>query len=119
MAADHGRCARPAGLGQRIWLRRRHALGTDELSRIVGLQVDLLAARLASRRIRLEVSQAAREWLALTGFDPAYGARPLRRLVQTAIGDPLARLLISGQVADGQQVHVDQRDGEDLVLTVA
>ncbi len=89
-------------------------LGTDELSRIVGLQVDQLAARLAQRRIRLEVSEAAREWLALTGFDPAYGARPLRRLVQSSIGDALARALLAGEVSDGDTVKVDldaTRDG--------
>ena len=89
-------------------------LGTDELSRIVGLQVDQLAARLAPRRIRLEVSEAAREWLALTGFDPAYGARPLRRLVQSSIGDALARALLAGEVSDGDTVKVDldaTRDG--------
>jgi ATP-dependent Clp protease ATP-binding subunit ClpB len=89
-------------------------LGTEELSRIVGLQVDQLAARLAPRRIRLEVSEAAREWLALTGFDPAYGARPLRRLVQSSIGDALARALLAGEVSDGDTVKVDldaTRDG--------
>ncbi|MDX6365128.1 MAG: ATP-dependent Clp protease ATP-binding subunit ClpB [Nocardioidaceae bacterium] len=89
-------------------------LGTDELSRIVGLQVDQLAARLAPRRIRLEVSEEAREWLALTGFDPAYGARPLRRLVQSSIGDALARALLAGEVSDGDTVKVDldaTRDG--------
>ena len=58
----------------------------------------------------LEVSDAAREWLALNGFDPLYGARPLRRLVQTAIGDPLARLLIAGEIRDGAHVAVDARD---------
>ncbi|MGH3424818.1 MAG: ATP-dependent chaperone ClpB, partial [Nocardioidaceae bacterium] len=67
------------------------ALGTEELTHIVDLQVDALARRLEARRIRLEVTDSAREWLALTGFDPAYGARPLRRLVQQAIGDQLAR----------------------------
>jgi ATP-dependent Clp protease ATP-binding subunit ClpB len=89
-------------------------LGTEELSRIVGLQVDQLAARLAPRRIQLEVSEAAREWLALTGFDPAYGARPLRRLVQSSIGDALARALLAGEVSDGDTVKVDldaTRDG--------
>jgi ATP-dependent Clp protease ATP-binding subunit ClpB len=89
-------------------------LGTEELSRIVGLQVDLLARRLAPRRITLEVTDAAREWLALTGFDPAYGARPLRRLVQSAIGDALARALLAGEVTDADTVRVDldpSRDG--------
>jgi ATP-dependent Clp protease ATP-binding subunit ClpB len=64
------------------------------------------------------VSEEAREWLADTGYDPAYGARPLRRLIQTAIGDPLARLLISGEVTDGSRVEVD-RSADGLVLTPA
>jgi ATP-dependent Clp protease ATP-binding subunit ClpB len=88
-------------------------LGTDELSRIVELQVAAMAARLTERRLRLEVSPAARQWLALTGFDPAYGARPLRRLVQREIGDRLARALLGGQVLDGDTVHVDVEHGPD------
>ncbi|MER8186624.1 ATP-dependent chaperone ClpB [Kitasatospora sp. NPDC094015] len=82
-------------------------LGTAELSRIVDLQVARLAQRLADRRLDLEVTDAAREWLALTGYDPAYGARPLRRLVQSAIGDQLAKAILSGQVHDGDTVVVD------------
>ena len=69
------------------------ALSTEDLTRIVDIQVAALAERLAARRLTLEVTEAAREWLALNGFDPLYGARPLRRLVQTAIGDALAREL--------------------------
>ena len=61
------------------------------------------------------VTDAAKQWLADTGYDPAYGARPLRRLIQSAIGDPLARLLISGEVADGGSVTVDT-GGDGLVL---
>ena len=73
---------------------------------------------LAARRLTLDVTPAAREWLALGGFDPLYGARPLRRLVQTAIGDPLARLLLGGEVLDGSHVVVDvDPAGEGLVLT--
>jgi ATP-dependent Clp protease ATP-binding subunit ClpB len=83
------------------------ALTRDELARIVDLQLALLERRLAVRRITITVSDAARQWLAETGFDPAYGARPLRRLIQTSIGDPLARMLISGQVVDGGTVAVD------------
>ncbi len=75
------------------------ALSTSELTRIVDLQVDKLAERLADRQLTLNVTPAAREWLALTGYDPLYGARPLRRLVQTAIGDQLARELLSGRSA--------------------
>lgn len=83
-------------------------LSLDELGRIVELQVDRLAARLAERRLTLEVTPAAREWLALEGFDPDYGARPLRRLVQREIGDRLARMLLAGEVAGGGRVVVDR-----------
>ena len=83
------------------------ALGREELARIVGLQVDLLAERLAGRRLRLEVSDDALAWLAREGYDPAYGARPLRRLVQRQIGDALARQLLGGEVRDGDNVRVD------------
>jgi ATP-dependent Clp protease ATP-binding subunit ClpB len=94
------------------------ALSLAELGRIVDLQVAAFAARLADRRITLSVTDAAREWLSLEGFDPAYGARPLRRLVQREIGDRLARQLLSGDVADGDRVLVD-RDPEGAGLTVA
>jgi ATP-dependent Clp protease ATP-binding subunit ClpB len=87
------------------------ALSKDELAHIVDLQLSLLEHRLAVRRITIDVTDAARAWLAETGYDPAYGARPLRRLIQTAIGDRLARLLISGEVTDGGKVDVDVADG--------
>jgi len=83
------------------------ALSTEDLTHIVDIQVAALAQRLAARRLTLDVSDSAREWLALNGFDPLYGARPLRRLVQTAIGDTLARELLGGQIRDGHTVHVD------------
>ncbi|TDK25422.1 ATP-dependent chaperone ClpB [Arthrobacter crusticola] len=86
------------------------ALSLDELSKIVDLQVEALGKRLQERRLTLEVTPAASEWLALTGFDPAYGARPLRRLVQREIGDQLARGILAGEIADGDRVLVD-RDG--------
>jgi len=95
------------------------ALGSEELARIVDLQVDRLARRLADRRLTLEVTPAAREWLALTGFDPVYGARPLRRLVQTAIGDQLARALLGGDIRDGDSVVVDLADGKDRLAVHA
>ncbi len=91
------------------------ALSTDELATIVELQIDRLARRLADRRLRLDVSPAAAEWLAVEGFDPAYGARPLRRLVQKEIGDQLARLLLGGEVRDGQTVLVDVAPAADGV----
>ena len=85
-------------------------LSIEDLSRIVDLQVQSLAARLSERRLTLEVTDAAREWLALTGFDPAYGARPLRRLVQREIGDRLARGLLAGSIVDGDTVLVDREE---------
>lgn len=94
------------------------ALGPAELTRIVDLQVSLLAARLADRRLRLTVTDAARQWLSLTGYDPVYGARPLRRLVQKAIGDRLAKALLSGEIRDGNEVVVD-RVGDDLTVNAA
>jgi ATP-dependent Clp protease ATP-binding subunit ClpB len=96
-----------------------HPLGTDELTRIVELQIDRLAARLGDRRLILDVTPAAREWLALTGFDPAYGARPLRRLVQSAIGDNLARALLAGEVIDGDTVLVELDSGKDSLTVTA
>ena len=89
------------------------ALTVAELTRIVDLQVESLQARLTDRRLTLEVSDAAKAWLAETGFDPAYGARPLRRLVQREIGDRLARALLAGEIADGDTVVVDRVEGEN------
>ena len=83
------------------------ALSKEDLTHIVDLQLALLEKRLAVRRITITVTEAAQTWLAETGYDPAYGARPLRRLIQTAIGDPLARLLIGGEVVDGGSVTVE------------
>ncbi len=91
------------------------ALSKEDLTRIVDLQLALLEKRLAVRRIAISVTDEAKTWLADTGYDPAYGARPLRRLIQSAIGDPLARLLLSGEVVDGGSVTVDVADGQ-LVL---
>ncbi|MDH6111773.1 ATP-dependent Clp protease ATP-binding subunit ClpB [Kitasatospora sp. MAP12-15] len=93
-------------------------LGSAELSRIVDLQVAKLAERLHDRRLTLDVTPAARDWLSLTGYDPAYGARPLRRLVQSAIGDQLAKAILSGRVHDGDTVVVD-RDEENDRLSVS
>ncbi len=93
------------------------ALTTEELTEIVDLQVARLTRRLADRRLALTVTPAAREWLAVTGFDPVYGARPLRRLIQSAIGDQLARGLLSGDIGDGDVVLVDLDPASDS-LTV-
>jgi ATP-dependent Clp protease ATP-binding subunit ClpB len=95
------------------------ALSTEELSQIVDLQVSRLARRLSDRRLTLTVTPAAREWLAVTGFDPVYGARPLRRLVQSAIGDQLAKGLLSGAITDGDTVLVDLDPGADALVVVS
>ncbi|SFR18173.1 ATP-dependent Clp protease ATP-binding subunit ClpB [Lentzea waywayandensis] len=87
-----------------------HALATEELTSIVDIQITRLADRLAARRLTLEVTRSARDWLALNGFDAIYGARPLRRLVQSAIGDQLAKELLAGEVRDGDTVRVDVLD---------
>jgi ATP-dependent Clp protease ATP-binding subunit ClpB len=84
-----------------------HALSTEELTAIVDIQLDRLRQRLAKRRLSLDVTDAGREWLAMNGFDPVYGARPLRRLVQSAIGDQLARELLAGEIREGDTVRVD------------
>src|SRR5271163_321724 len=91
------------------------ALTTGELTQIVDLQIGRLAARLAGRRLTLTVTPAAREWLAVTGFDPVYGARPLRRLVQSAVGDQLARSLLAGEIGDGDEVLVDVDQARDAL----
>ena len=93
-----------------------HPLTREELGGIVNIQVAQVASRLTDRRIKLDVTDAAREWLANTGYDPAYGARPLRRLVQTEVGDQLARMLLAGKVHDGDTVLVNQTGGEHLEL---
>jgi len=95
------------------------ALSTEELAQIVDLQVSRLARRLADRRLTLTVTPAAREWLAVTGFDPVFGARPLRRLVQSAIGDQLAKGLLSGAIAGGDSVLVDLDAAADTLVVVS
>ncbi|MCX4796493.1 MULTISPECIES: ATP-dependent chaperone ClpB [unclassified Streptomyces] len=89
------------------------ALSGDELSHIAKLQIDRLAGRLAERRLTLDVTPEALAWLAEEGNDPAYGARPLRRLIQTAIGDRLAKEILAGEVKDGETVRVN-RVGDGL-----
>ena len=86
-------------------------LSQDQLVGIVDIQLEGLAERLAARRLVLDVSDSAKSWLAERGYDPAYGARPLRRLIQQAIGDRLAKKLLAGEIVDGDTVHVDVADG--------
>jgi len=96
------------------------ALTSEELAKIVDLQVREFAGRLHDRRITLEVTDAAREWLSIAGYDPAYGARPLRRLVQKEIGDRLAKAVLAGEVRDGDTVTIDKSpDYEGLMLVAA
>ncbi|WP_257181521.1 ATP-dependent chaperone ClpB [Corynebacterium cystitidis] len=93
-------------------------LSEELLVGIVDIQLRALAERLAGRRLQLEVSDAAKAWLADHGYDPAYGARPLRRLIQQAIGDTLAKKLLGGEIVDGDTVHVNVEDGgESLVIS--
>ncbi|MCZ4552135.1 ATP-dependent chaperone ClpB [Gordonia rubripertincta] len=93
------------------------ALTPDELVSIVDIQIGQLGKRLAQRRLTLDVSDDAKKWLATRGFDALYGARPLRRLVQQAIGDQLARALLAGKITDGDTVSVTTSDdGETLVV---
>ena len=86
-------------------------LSAEQLTSIVDIQINELARRLAARRLTLHVSDAARLWLAERGYDPAYGARPLRRLIQQAVGDALAKKLLAGDIHDGDEVNVDVADG--------
>ncbi len=95
------------------------ALTTEDIAAIVDIQLSRLQRRLADRRLELEVTDAAREWLASRGYDPVYGARPLRRLIQSAIGDQLARALLAGQVRDGDRVRVDLAESKDALTVTA
>jgi ATP-dependent Clp protease ATP-binding subunit ClpB len=93
-------------------------LSSRDLTSIVDIQIDGLRRRLADRRLALEVTDTARAWLADHGYDPIYGARPLRRLIQTAIGDRLAKALLGGQIRDGETVLVERApDGTGLTVT--
>jgi ATP-dependent Clp protease ATP-binding subunit ClpB len=92
------------------------ALGTEELAKIVEINLTRLNKRLAERRITVEATPAAKEWLALTGFDPVFGARPLRRLIQTTIEDQLAQKVLSGEVREGNTVTFDSDESSDGLI---
>jgi ATP-dependent Clp protease ATP-binding subunit ClpB len=94
---------------------RFRSLTEADIERIVGIQLRLLQERLAARRLTLEVSDDAMAWLAHAGYDPNYGARPLKRVIQRTIADPLALALLEGRYGEGDTVHVDVA-GSDLVL---
>ena len=93
-----------------------HALTEEQLEEIVDIQLAQLQKRLAARRLTLDVTDSARFWLAVRGYDPTYGARPLRRLIQQAIGDQLAKALLSGKVHDGDRVPVTVSPGGDGLI---
>ena len=96
-----------------------HRLKRDQMGAIVDIQIKRLQKRLDDRKIKLELDDAARAWLAERGYDPAYGARPLKRVIQKAVQDPLAEMLLSGQIRDGETVHVSAgRKGLTLNGTV-
>lgn len=94
------------------------SLTQEQLANIVDIQVAQLADRLAARRLVLDLDEGSRKWLAERGYDPAYGARPLRRLIQQAIGDALAKKLLAGEIRDGDTVHVRaSAEGDGLDIT--
>lgn len=87
-----------------------HPLSMEEIGKIVDLQITQLEQRLGERRMHLDVSPAARDYLTMDGYDPAYGARPLRRLIQREIGDQLARMILAGDAHDGDTIRVDTQE---------
>jgi ATP-dependent Clp protease ATP-binding subunit ClpB len=95
-----------------------HRLGAGHMGPIVDIQVARLQKLLDDRKIRLELTDAARAWLGRVGYDPVYGARPLKRAVQKYVQDPLADKILAGEIADGSVVRVDEGDGQ-LLLTPA
>jgi ATP-dependent Clp protease ATP-binding subunit ClpB len=94
-----------------------HPLGKDEIAGIVDIQLRQLQERLADRKLSVDLTPAARDYLATKGYDPAYGARPLKRLIQREIQDVLALKLLGGEIREGDQVEID-RDGDGLVFRV-
>jgi len=95
-----------------------HRLSPREIKQIVGIQLRILQRRLASRRLEIEVSEPAREHLAREGFDPLYGARPLKRAIQRLVQDPLARRVLEGEFHEGDRIRVDVAGGEIVLERV-
>jgi len=95
-----------------------HRLSAGHMGPIVDIQVARLRKLLEDRKIRIELTDAARAWLGRVGYDPVYGARPLKRAIQKYLQDPLADKILAGEVKDGQTVRVDEGDG-GLVITPA
>ncbi|MGH6916925.1 MAG: ATP-dependent chaperone ClpB, partial [Geminicoccaceae bacterium] len=92
-----------------------HRLGRDDMSGIVEIQLQRLDALLEDRKIKLHITDGAKRWLAEAGYDPVYGARPLKRTIQKSLQDPLARLILEGRIRDGDVVEVDAGDGGLLI----
>jgi len=92
-----------------------HRLKREQMTRIVDIQLRRLAKLLEDRKITLSLDAAAKEWLADKGYDPAYGARPLKRVIQKAVQDPLAELILSGRVKDGEAVRVSVAPGKQAL----
>jgi ATP-dependent Clp protease ATP-binding subunit ClpB len=93
-----------------------HRLSEEDIERIVGMQVDLLRARLAERGLRLELTPPAQHWIAQTGYDPDFGARPLKRVLQREVADPIALELLKGTYQQGDTITVDARPDGGLVF---
>jgi len=95
-----------------------HRLGLEHMAPIVDIQIGRVSKLLKDRKITLDLTDAARRWLGRVGYDPVYGARPLKRAVQRYLQDPLAEMLLAGQVPDGSAVHIDEGEGE-LAISVS
>ncbi|MFO0697913.1 MAG: type VI secretion system ATPase TssH, partial [Nitrospira sp.] len=93
-----------------------HPLGTEHLVKIVEIQLERLRSRLAERRITLAISPATLQHLGERGYDPVYGARPLKRLIQQELETPIAKLLVKGELRDGDTASVDMKDGGVVVI---
>ena len=102
---------RPEFLNRLDEIIQFHRLSRENMDEIVNIQVAYLVARLAELKLILELSPAARNWLSETAYDPVYGARPLKRVIQRHLQDPLANLILEGKVVDGQTVHVALAEG--------
>ena len=90
-------------------------LGRSEIDHIVDIQIGRLEGLLKDRKMQIELTESARQWLADQGYDPVYGARPLKRVIQKELQDPLARLLLEGRIHDGEAISIDV-DGDSLTI---
>jgi ATP-dependent Clp protease ATP-binding subunit ClpB len=92
-----------------------HRLKREQMAVIVDIQIGRLQKLLADRKLKIEMDDKARTWLANKGYDPAYGARPLKRVIQKSVQDPLAEQILSGKIKDGQAVRLTVRDGSLVI----